>query len=208
MNDPAPAVASLDFSSKEVTVPASSSTTITLYPGLPLGLEPSRLPVYSGYIAINGSDGSSLSLPYLGVAGSMLGATVLDVENTSISTSKSAPGYAPIAANTTFTLPANNATATNATVYPAVVLSLALGTAYLRVDVVPYHPTSPSYGGYSKSNTTEFLGLQTLGKHTYPTPTKTPLPLTRESSLSILPINLPQATSSASPRHTSPAAQR
>ncbi|OQO12230.1 hypothetical protein B0A48_02871 [Cryoendolithus antarcticus] len=164
VNDVAPAVADIEFPQKEVTVPASGSVTVTIYPDLPVGLDGSLLPVYSGYIAMNGSDGSSLSLPYLGVAGSMIRATVLDTANTYLTTTQSAPGYAPAPGNATFTLPASNATASNGTVYPAVVVSLALGSPYVRMDVVPYsNSTSKAPWHHRKPKTTEFLGLKTLG---------------------------------------------
>ena len=85
-------------------------------------------------------------------------ATVLDVENSYLTRSTDAT-YAPVAANTTFTLPSNNATAGNGTSYPAIAVSLALGTALLRVDVQPVLQAKP----YGYSNSTEVLGIQTLG---------------------------------------------
>lgn len=155
-NDFASSTATLTFESKSITIPGGSSSNINFDITLPEGLDTSRLPVYSGYIALNGSDGSSLSLPYLGVAGSMHSATVLDTENSYLTRSTDAT-YAPVAANTTFTLPAANTTAGNGTSYPAIAVSLALGTPLLRVDVQPV----AQQGGYG--NSSEVLGIRTLG---------------------------------------------
>lgn len=124
--------ASLEFSEKEVTVPSNGETTVQVSPTPPSNLNTARLPVYNGYIALNGSDGSSLSIPYLGVAGSMRDATVLDTRNSYLTTT-SDNNYNPVAANTTFTIPSRNGTSSNAT-YPAIAASLALGTRLLDVQ--------------------------------------------------------------------------
>lgn len=150
------AVATLEFSSKEVSVPAGGSAAVTIYADQPVGLDAARLPVYSGYIALNGTDGSSLSLPYLGVAGSMHSATVLDSANSHLSVSTDATS-APVAANTTFTIPASNSTATNGTAYPQLVTALVLGTPLLRIDVRPVGDAA----GYL--NVTDVLGVKTIG---------------------------------------------
>ncbi|KAF2149039.1 subtilisin-like serine protease PR1C [Myriangium duriaei CBS 260.36] len=157
-NEYAAATASIDFADKEISVPAGGSAVVSLSADLPVGLEATRLPVYSGYIALNGTDGSSFSLPYIGVAGSLSDATVLDTNNTYLALSTdTSTTPAPIAAGRTFTLPANNGTAGNGTVYPELVLNLALGTALLRIDVRPIE----SYGSYT--NATEVLGVRTVG---------------------------------------------
>jgi subtilisin family serine protease len=101
--------ATIAFSEKEVTVPGGGEATVSLTLTPPTGLTTARLPVYNGYIALNGSDSSSLSLPYLGVAGSMKSATVLDARSSYL-TSSTDPAYNPSAANTTFTIPGRNAT--------------------------------------------------------------------------------------------------
>lgn len=126
----------------------------------PDGLDASRLPVWSGYIAMNGSDGSSLSLPYQGVTGSMTSQTVLDPDNTYLTTSASS-NYDPVTEdNPTFLLPASNATATDATVYPEAAISLAFGSALVRCDV---HPVGP-YGQHKAAKGKKILGVKSLGK--------------------------------------------
>ncbi|KAF2652507.1 serine endopeptidase [Lophiostoma macrostomum CBS 122681] len=145
--------ADLAFSSDKVTVPADSSAIITVTVSPPAGLAASRLPVYSGYITLNSTSGESLSLPYLGVVGSLHNATVLDTAGTYLSQS-SDPALNPVPANTTFTLPATNGSDANTT-YPAVVIDLALGSRLVRADVIPQSANS--------SSPKEVLGVQTLG---------------------------------------------
>jgi subtilisin family serine protease len=128
--------ATIAFAEKEVTVPGNGEATVSLTLTLPTGLTTARLPVYNGYIALNGSDSSSLSLPYLGVAGSMKGATVLDSKSSYL-TKDTDVNYAPVAANTTFTLPRRNSTTGANVTYPAVAISLALGSPLLQVEAHP-----------------------------------------------------------------------
>ena len=125
--------ATIEFSEKEVTVPGNGEATVSLTLSPPTGLTTARLPVYNGYIALNGSDSSSLSLPYLGVAGSMKSATVLDARSTYL-TSSTDPDFNPSASNTTFTIPGRNATGGANTTYPAIAVSLALGSPLIQVE--------------------------------------------------------------------------
>jgi subtilisin family serine protease len=120
-----------EFTSQSATIEFAEKE-VTLTP--PTGVTTSRLPVYNGYIALNGSDSSSLSLPYLGVAGSMRGATVLDARSSYL-TKDTDTTYAPVAANTTFTIPRGNSTGGGNVTYPAIAVSLALGSPLLQVEV-------------------------------------------------------------------------
>ncbi|KAF2723337.1 subtilisin-like protein [Polychaeton citri CBS 116435] len=165
--------ADIHFSASKVTVPAGGSKTVSLTLAPPRNLNGTRLAVYSGYIALNASNGESHSLPYQGVVGSMYSATVLDPAYTYL-TSSTDPDYNPVAAGTVFTIPKNSADATNETVYPAFSFSLALGTASLRADVIPYvNASAPGYskdhkwkghhwghgdGGYGPDTNTESIG--------------------------------------------------
>ncbi|KAF1830015.1 subtilisin-like protein [Decorospora gaudefroyi] len=146
---------SLAFSDEKVTVPAGGSAIVTVSPTAPTDLDASRLPVYSGYIALNGTNGDSLSLPYLGVLGSMHDATVLDTANTYLVKSNESNSRQSIPANEIFILPGGNGTASDGTVYPAIVTSLVLGSARIRADVVPQNPQA--------NNATTVLGVRTLG---------------------------------------------
>lgn len=151
--------ATLEFiSGTSFTLPAGQRKIVTVKATPPAGLEAERLPVYSGYIAINGSDSSSLSLPYMGVAGSLHSATVLDPALTYLSSSLNINDR-PVTANHTFLLPppghANDSQYNvNSTDYPRLFINLALGSAVVRVDVVP---------ASSDANTTESVGLATIG---------------------------------------------
>ncbi|KAH8738208.1 peptidase S8/S53 domain-containing protein [Ilyonectria robusta] len=134
--------ATVKFSENKVTVGAGKSVTIEVLPTPPNGLQAVRLPVWSGYIAINGTDGSSLSIPYQGLTGSLHDSKVLGPEDTWISKS-SDDRKLPVAENTTFTLPKpgtitdqEDLNSTSA-VFPTLVWFLALGSSKLRADVVP-----------------------------------------------------------------------
>ncbi|KAH8714724.1 subtilisin-like serine protease PR1C [Ilyonectria robusta] len=61
--------ASLDFSESSITVPAGGSADISVTVTPPQGVDDSivdRLPIYPGYITLNGTNGDGLSLPYQG----------------------------------------------------------------------------------------------------------------------------------------------
>lgn len=85
---------------------------------------------------------------------SMYNATVLDSAYLS---STAYANYDPVDANTTFVLPASNNTSNNAT-YPGIVISLAMGSNLMRVDVVP----AATYSN-ATANATTVLGVKTLG---------------------------------------------
>lgn len=153
--------ATIEFSDRgSFTIPSGQRKIVSVTVTPPTGLDARRLPVYSGYIAINGSDGTGLSLPYVGVAGSLYSASILSNETTYMASSI-AVTRAAVPANHTFILPPpghSNDTQYNAshTDYPQLAVDFALGSAYVRVDVVP---TFVSFG----ANFTESLGLRTLG---------------------------------------------
>ncbi|KAH6898227.1 peptidase S8/S53 domain-containing protein [Thelonectria olida] len=134
--------ATVKFSESKVTIGAGESVTIEVLPTPPKNLLGTRLPVWSGFVAINGTDGTSLSIPYQGLTGSLHKATVLGPQDTWISRSDDSTLKA-VPANTTFTLPKpgtmdNPAEAnTTSNVFPQLVWFLALGSSKLRADVVP-----------------------------------------------------------------------
>ncbi|KAL2148049.1 hypothetical protein VTI28DRAFT_105 [Corynascus sepedonium] len=132
--------ASLSFFPNNFTIPAGHRKIITVTATPPKGLDADRLPVYSGYIAINGSDSSALSLPYLGVVGSMHQAVVLESDGAHVSLA-SDDTNAIIPGNTTFVLPppglADDISYADRTELPKLVVDLVMGSALLRADVVP-----------------------------------------------------------------------
>lgn len=133
--------AAIEFDEKSVTVPGNGEATVSLYLTQPANVDTRRLPVYNGYITLNGSDSSSLSLPYLGVAGSMRDATVLDARSSYLTRSTDT-NFEPVGSNTTFSIPGRNSTAGGNVTYPAIAISLALGSPLIQVEARPLGSSS------------------------------------------------------------------
>ncbi|KAF2659768.1 subtilisin-like protein [Lophiostoma macrostomum CBS 122681] len=66
----ADAVAEIVFANSSVVVPAGHSVEVELALIPPKGLRIESLPIYSGFITLDGSNGDKLSLPYVGAVGS------------------------------------------------------------------------------------------------------------------------------------------
>lgn len=166
-NPTSDAAATLSFSSSSVEVAAGATANVTVSPAAPAGLDASRLPVYSGYITVNATGGASLAVPYLGVAGSLHGATSLDPAYTYL-TSYADAGYEAVAAGATFAVPPPTLAAAEAPPpgvgYPTALFQLDLGAALVRVDVVPL---AANYTG----GTAAVLGAEIAGSvYGYPQP--------------------------------------
>lgn len=125
--------ATITFSSPTLTIPAGSSAIVTAVFTPPTGLNASQIPVYSGYISINGSNGDILSLPYAGALGDM---TALDLFSGSWNCMLYDESYATILDNDTFTLAGANSTYTPSR-YIEISWVSAIGTRLMRVDIVP-----------------------------------------------------------------------
>jgi len=156
--------ATLAFSPSTFTLPAGAREIVTVKVTPPTGLDPLRLPVYSGYITLSGSDGSNFSFPYIGVAGSLHNTTVLYPGNVLIASSLDAanrPGL-PVPSNTTFTLPppghANDTIYKARTAFPRGWFNLAFGSRLIRADLVALSNCSAA-----AQNSTTILGLKTVG---------------------------------------------
>ncbi|KAL8383386.1 hypothetical protein RB595_006913 [Gaeumannomyces hyphopodioides] len=164
--------ASIVFNEASFTVPAGGRKLVGLTATPPAGLDASRLAVYSGYLAVNGSDGSALSLPYMGVYGSIHSHATLDPNTTYLaafrpatnSSDSGAPAAPAVAANKTFILPPRGQS--NNTLYaprvdqPRLSVNLAFGSPYVTADVVPLDVC----GGKAAANATTSLGLETVGQ--------------------------------------------
>ncbi|KAK4088649.1 hypothetical protein Purlil1_6860 [Purpureocillium lilacinum] len=133
--------AALTFSETQVVLEPGHRKTVSVSAQPPQGANAKRLPVWSGYIAINGTDGTSLSMPYQGIGGSLHGATILPADGTYIA--RNDDYYVPVAANTTFTLPAPGKW-TGEQVVPAINITLAFGAKKMRCDVVPLTTCPPA----------------------------------------------------------------
>ncbi|KAI1338783.1 subtilisin-like protein [Xylariaceae sp. FL0016] len=132
--------ATLEFSSSKMIVPAGAAIDVTVTPTPPSGLDEARLPVYSGYITINGTNGDSLSIPYLGVVGSMYSAPTMFDPNYVYLSNYTDRSTSPVEANKTFAIPyPTDATSEPDTSigFPMAVMQLNVGTPLLRCDVVP-----------------------------------------------------------------------
>ncbi|KAH8785838.1 peptidase S8/S53 domain-containing protein [Diaporthe sp. PMI_573] len=70
--------AELSFSQSSATVEAGGTAAFTVQVTPPAGLEASRVPLYSGFITIKGSNGDNLSLAYGGIAAELRSVPVLD----------------------------------------------------------------------------------------------------------------------------------
>ncbi|GKT45171.1 subtilisin E [Colletotrichum spaethianum] len=152
---------------------ASAEVRVSINP--PEGLDPPTLPVYSGWVVINGTDADgeiALSVPYIGVAGSMQNVTVLAAHR--IHLSRSDDNTNPeVQADTTFQIavPASHPKwaqpllNTSDLVLPAGVLPdqflwLVMGSAEVRLEAIPIAPPGSEQNQGAKGNG---IGAITLG---------------------------------------------
>ncbi|KAJ5629398.1 hypothetical protein N7528_003055 [Penicillium herquei] len=132
--------ATLRFSSIRVSVFPGQSTTVKVLASPPRGLNATRIPIYSGFVTLNGTNGDSFSIPYLGAANAMRNVTILDTkhgENYLLSSESSAP----VQAGQIFTFASPNATTATNTTNPVFDLRLSMGTRLLQADVKSYNGT-------------------------------------------------------------------
>lgn len=156
--EPAEEGASIEFSETKITIGAGEEVTVEVIPSPPSGLDNSRLPVWTGYIAVNGSDGTSLSLPYQGIAGSLHEATVIIDDDFTWITESTDLDSAPVADNTTFVIPKpGDEIIPDEDVLPTFALDLSMGSPFARVYVTPL-TTCPPNGTY------EHAGHKVLGE--------------------------------------------
>ncbi|KJZ74880.1 hypothetical protein HIM_05789 [Hirsutella minnesotensis 3608] len=117
------------------------SGTVEVSASDPEGVDPRRLPIWSGWISINGTDGFTQTVPYLGLAGSLRDAVAVDPST-------------PLVDGSAFLLPGVEAgTPTNATTMN-INLILEIGSPEVRVHVVPLDvcPSSEHTGDSSRQS--------------------------------------------------------
>ncbi|KAH7310534.1 putative subtilisin [Stachybotrys elegans] len=150
--------AELAFSESKVKISPGGSATILVTATPPHDLDESRFPVWSGYIAINGSDGSSLSLPYQGLLGSLYDAEQILEGSLYIGDSTN---YAPVSPNATFTLPPRGTPPrdvnTRETAVPILMSVFNWGTPQFIADVVPV-------GNCAPNSTLTSFGYRSIGQ--------------------------------------------
>ncbi|KAK2595086.1 hypothetical protein QQS21_007217 [Conoideocrella luteorostrata] len=156
-NEAVDSYTALAFSQDSVTLAPGHRAVVRVVPKQPGGLDAKRLALWSGYVTINGTDGSNLSMPYQGLTGSLRKATVLASDQSWIFPSNDTKNYVRSPDNSTFLVPAAGK-ATDADVLPAVYVGLALGSSQIRVDIVPMTTCPP------RNLTSEFMGVKTIGQ--------------------------------------------
>ncbi|KAF2796259.1 peptidase [Melanomma pulvis-pyrius CBS 109.77] len=149
----AASAATIRFEPKSLTIGPGKTGRLTMLFTRPQGLDAARIPVYSGYVSINGTNGDSLTLPYAGITSRIKDAKIVNSPaGYPFVSSSRAPNF-PITNGTVFTLPGKGANATAATVFPTITFDLAMGSRIVRLDVVPQNVR----------NLPRILGQQVLG---------------------------------------------
>ncbi|KAL2753080.1 hypothetical protein ACRALDRAFT_1052831 [Sodiomyces alcalophilus JCM 7366] len=145
--------ATLAFSNDHVTVPAGQEVPVTVTVTPPENVDETRLPVWSGFVLLAGDDGSTYSVAYQGLSGSLKSAPVLNGTANAIYVD-GMPDYAN--GNETFVLPAPGYADPLSGRLPGVVVALTMGSPLVHVDLVPLGPVDEDL-------VYEFLGHETIG---------------------------------------------
>ncbi|KYK61463.1 hypothetical protein DCS_02605 [Drechmeria coniospora] len=120
------AAARIQFSQDTVTIGPGHTAIVEVRPTAPSGLDAKRLALWSGWVTVNGTDNTDLSVPYIGLDGSLKNTTVLARDDTWIARSNDAK-RATVPADTVFTVPGPHQITTGA-VMPALIANLTIGT--------------------------------------------------------------------------------
>jgi subtilisin family serine protease len=156
--------AKLSFSETAVTIAPGETAIIEVTATPPQGIDVSRYPLWSGYITVNGTDGSSLSVPYQGLAASLHDAKMLSDDSIWVATSKN-PFLDPLPPDVTFDFPPPgqgiNYPRSNSTV---LVINLNWGSPKIVVDAIslatdPPNSTVQVRGANSVGRLSEFPSL-------------------------------------------------
>ncbi|KAM3519452.1 hypothetical protein MY4038_009780 [Beauveria bassiana] len=123
------ATADIKLSQTSITIGAGQSNTVDISAFDPNGLDPKRLPLWSGWVSIQGTDGTNLTVPYLGLGGSLRSAAVIDPASdlSSLSGNRGRPNKDAIRSRAISTS-----------------IDLVLGSPLVRVDIVPLDMCSTS----------------------------------------------------------------
>lgn len=152
--------AEIDFSESKVSLAPGESVTIAVTATPPRGVDESRYPLWTGYIAINGSDGTSLSLSYQGLSGSLYDADYISDQGLLIVDSRDYP-FVPVPPNVTLTFPPPGVPVGVYDPYenpvPGIVLDLRWGSPKVFADVIPLMTCAPNA-------TINAIGQRSLGQ--------------------------------------------
>lgn len=153
-NDLKDEYATVTMSPSRFTVRAGRSVKLTVRAKPPSGLDRARLPVWSGFVTLHSSDRRILSLPYIGVSGSMYDQDILGADTgVYISAARIKP-------NATIELPYQGNADISLDVLPLIGIDVIFGTAQLLVDLVP----AGSMSKEADDLVHEHLGLETVGR--------------------------------------------
>lgn len=155
-NEAVDAYAKLSFSQDKLTIAAGSSASVDVTVSPPEGVDTKRLPIWSGYVTINGTDGTALSMPYQGVSGSLKEHVVVDPTGASWISWSNDKELKELPVNMTFSLPAPGK-ATGQTRLPMFVINMSLGSKNITGHLQPM-TTCPPKGAY------EYKGYKTIGQ--------------------------------------------
>ncbi|KAG6026386.1 hypothetical protein E4U41_001278 [Claviceps citrina] len=128
----------LSFSQNSITLPPGHSASVGVTAQPATQVDAKRLALWSGYVTINGTDGSVLSLPYQGLTGSLRKTKVLQPDQTFMTRTDDV-NQTRVADNFVYAVPPAGK-ATEKDVLPMLYTSLALGSSNMHVDVVPMGP--------------------------------------------------------------------
>ncbi|KAG6036178.1 hypothetical protein E4U41_005755 [Claviceps citrina] len=169
-NEVVEASASLRFSDQQAVIKAGASRLIRVGAMPPTGVDERRLLLWSGYITVIGTDGSSMSLPYEGLAGSLRQATTLAADASGIMLAQvdpdlKVPLLQPLAANSTVLLPPPGE-ATEDDNLPHIHANLALGSPTVAVSLAHSDgPASEAFGLFEIDGSP--LTYVTRGSHSF-----------------------------------------
>jgi subtilisin family serine protease len=113
-----------------IVVPPQGSAVVSVTVRPPK-IDGSRLPVYSGYVTLNGTNGENLSLPYNGAVGSLHGTRVLDTGYLAVSTD---PDLNPVEGSASFVLSKDPANVD--VTLPVAVALLAFGSPRVSIKLL------------------------------------------------------------------------
>ncbi|CAA9957455.1 subtilisin serine protease pr1c [Pyrenophora teres f. maculata] len=154
------ASASIRFEPETLTVEAGSIGKLTMHFTPPKGLDASRLPLYNGYVAINGSSGDSLTVPYMGASANMIDQELFDKALDYPYLARSTNVSERLNGSDVFPLPIDYKLRNQNTSYPTVMCQFAMGSRVVTVDIASKAKNSTTIQlGNSTNDGDHMLGL-------------------------------------------------
>ncbi|KAG5930872.1 hypothetical protein E4U53_002086 [Claviceps sorghi] len=150
-NDAVNSQAVLTFSQNSITLAPGNSAVVGVTAKPATDVDPLRLALWSGYVIVNGTDGSVHTLPYQGLTGSLHKTRVIQPDQSWVfpsnllhGDSTGTPDFTRSPDNTQFVLPRPSTDksflSSNETIFPKIYAMLSMGTRVLRVSIVPVTP--------------------------------------------------------------------